>query len=373
MKALFFANTDWYLYNFRLPLLKAVQERGLEVVLVCPPGEYLARLEEQGFRCEGVSLSRSGMNPLAEAATIFRLVRLYRRERPALAHHFTVKCVLYGSLAARLNRVATVVNAVTGLGYVFTGGGWRKHLLQTLVANLYRLILGGSQVVFQNPDDRQAFLDRRLVRAGATHLIQGSGVDVSAFRARPLPGGVPLVVLAARMLWDKGVGEFVAAARALKAQGLEARFALVGDTYDGNPAAVPSVRLQAWAEEGVVEWWGWQEDMPAVYAGAHIVCLPSYREGLPRSLIEAAACGRAIVATDVPGCRQAVRAGQTGLLVPPREVPPLAAALATLLLDRSLCREMGAAGRLLAEQEFSTDRVIHETLAVYALAGMKGL
>jgi glycosyltransferase involved in cell wall biosynthesis len=343
------------------------------VVLVIPPDKYLARLEQAGFRCIPLRMSPGGMNPFRELGVVIRIIRLYRRERPDLAHHFTIKCVLYGSLAAHLSRTGTVVNAVTGLGYIFTGGGLGKQFLQALVRSLYSILLRGTQVIFQNPDDRQAFIEQRLVQPSAAHLIEGSGVDMSIFPPQPFPDGTPLVVLAARMLWDKGIQEFVEAARSIKKQGTAARFALVGEPYPGNPAAITPEQLKAWSGEGCIEWWGWREDMPNVYAQARIVCLPSYREGLPRSLIEATACGRAVITTDVPGCRQLVEPGVNGLLVRVRDADSLAKGIESLLADIELCRRMGAAGHRIAEERFSTTRIIGETLAVYGKAGLKGL
>lgn len=371
MKVLLFANTPWYLYNFRLPLAEALREHGHQVLLVSPPGPHSLRLEEAGFRWEPFPLSRRGMNPLAELLTIVRLARLYRRERPDLLHHFTIKCVLYGSLAARLSATARTVNAVTGLGYVFLRQGRKARGLQALARGLYRLALKDTAVVFQNADDQAAFVADGLVRPGQSTIIRGSGVDLRRFPFTPEAEGEPLVILPARLLWDKGVGEFVEAARALAAGGVRARFALLGDLDPDNPAGISAGQLQAWQQEGVIEWWGWQDDMPAQYAKAHIVCLPSYREGLPRTLLEAAACGRAIVTTDVPGCREAVQHGHNGLLVEKEQAGALTAALRELIACPQTRRRMGANGRALAEAEFSVERIVAETLALYGEAGLR--
>ena len=373
MKVVLFANTDWYLYNFRLPLAESLRRSNMEVVLMSPPGEYASRLEAIGFRWIPFPLSRRGLNPFFELGTIIHLLGVYRRERPDLLHHFTHKCVLYGSLAGRLAGVRVIVNSVTGLGYLFIGNGLLRRILRAVIRVLYRLILGNTQVIFQNEDDRNEFLSRKMIRPGRSHLIPGSGVDVSSFLVTPEPGGEPVVVLAARMLWDKGVGEFVEAARLLHEQGVSARFVLVGEPYVDNPAAIPAAQLEDWKREGSVEWWGWREDMPAVYSGANIVCLPSYREGIPRSLIEASACARAVVASDVPGCRQAVRHGKNGLLVPVRDVNELARALKKLIGAPELRHRMGAYGRRLVEKEFSSEKIVRATLAVYRCAGLDNL
>lgn len=373
MKIALVANTDWYLYRFRQAQAHFLRARGAEVILVSPPGEYVAALQQAGFRWLPLPLTRTGMNPLREAGAILALTRLYRRERPALVHHFTIKCVLYGSLAAWLAGVDCVINGVTGLGYVFGQGGAGRAALRWLAKAWYRRALARTQAVFDNEEDRQFFIANRLTGPERSHVVRSAGVDIEAYRPQPEPPGVPLIVFAGRMLWDKGIGELVEASRLLKAEGVRARLALVGRPDPGNPASISEDQLQAWHAEGAVEYWGWRGDMEKVLAGAHVFCLPSYREGLPTTIIEAAACGRPVVATDVPGCRHAVRHGETGLLVPARDAPALAAALKTLIADPALRRRMGAAGRKMVEAEFSTTRVNEETLRIYARAGWKGL
>jgi len=365
MKVLLFANTDWYLYNFRLAQVLALRERGDEVVLVSPDGPYGRRMQDLGIRWLPFPLARRSLNLLAGVQTVIRLLRLYRQEKPDLVHHFTVKCVLYGSLACHVLGIRSVVNSVTGLGYVFMEGGKARIWLRGFIKLFYRLVLQNTWVIFQNPDDRSAFLESRLVDPKRVALIRGSGVDIQHFTPRPEPPNIPLVVLPGRMLWDKGVGEYVKAARMLKAEGLRARFALVGDSDNQNPASVYASQLRSWEKEGVIEWWGWKEDMDDVYAQAAIICLPSYREGVPKTLIEAAACGRPIVTSDVPGCREVVRHGKNGLLVPPRDIDALAKALKDLLQRPNERSEMGMCGRTIAEKEFSMELVISQTFAVY--------
>ncbi len=365
MKILLFANTDWYLYNFRLALALALRDRGDEVVLVSPDGPYGPRMQNLGIRWLPFPLARRSLNPFEGIRTVLRLSKLYQRENPDLVHQFTVKCVLFGSLACHLVGIRTVVNSVTGLGYVFTGGGAARRWLRGFIKLSYWFLLKNTWTIFQNPDDKSAFLESRLVDPGRVALIRGSGVDTQRFSPRPEPSGKPLVVLPARLLWDKGVGEFVQAARSLRADGVRARFALVGDSDNDNPASVQAAQLRAWEKEGVIEWWGWKEDMQDVYAQAAIVCLPSYREGLPKTLIEAAACGRPIVTSDVQGCREVVRHGVNGLLVPVRDADALTKALMDLLQNRTTRSKMGNFGRNIAEKEFSMDLVISQTVAFY--------
>lgn len=365
MKILFFANTEWYLYNFRLSLAEALREKEYRVVFLSPPGEYGERLKAKGFQWLPFPLSRRGTNPLFELLTIWRISRLYKRERPRLVHHFTIKCVLYGSLAARWVGVKGVVNSITGLGYVFIDERLPARLIRFLVKGFYRLALKGTRVIFQNPDDQDLFLKLGLVRLEQCDLIRGSGVDTKRFFPRKKPEGLSVVMLVSRMLWDKGIGEFVSAAKVLNSAGIKARFVLVGRSDLGNPAAVSEEQIMIWQKDGLVEWWGWQDDMSQVYNQAHIVCLPSYREGMPRSLAEAAACGCPIVATDVPGCRELVRHGVNGLLVPDHNNLALADAIKLLIENPAVREQMGARGREIVENEFSTERVVADTLRVY--------
>jgi glycosyltransferase involved in cell wall biosynthesis len=365
VKIILFANTDWYLYNFRRSLATALRDRGYEVILISPPGKYGACLIEAGFRWVPFSLSRRGSNPISELITIWRLIKFYKSEKPNIVHHFTIKCVLYGSLAAHLADVKTIVNSITGLGYVFIGRDWRARFMRWIVKHWYRFALQNTQVIFQNLDDQRLFLDYGLVKDNQIALVAGSGVDTSKFIPVPEPDGKVMVILPTRMLWDKGVAEFVGAARHLIKLGVEARFVLVGDTDTANPASVPTSKLEEWQQEGVVEWWGWQDDMISVYRRSHVICLPSYREGMPRVLIEAGACGKPVVATDVPGCRDVIQNGQNGLLVPVRDEQALTTALQEVIENQPLRILMGTRGRQIVEQKFSTNRIVNDTLDIY--------
>ena len=367
VKVILFANTDWYLYHYRLPLAQAMQALGWEVTLLSPPGNYAVHLQEAGFRWLPFPFSRRGKNPLADLNLLRRLIKIYRAEQPDAVHHFTIKPVLYGSLAARWLKIPTIVNAIPGLGHVFIAKSIPGRVLRRTVRQFYHFALANTQVIFQNPDDQALFVRYSLVKDGQHHLIRGSGVDIEQLSPLPEPEGDPVVALPARLLWPKGVGEFVAAAQRLKSEGSAARFALIGRSDPGNPQAVPEEQLRAWAEEGAVEWWGWTDHIFSIYDRSHIICLPTYYgEGVPRSLIEAAACGRPIVATDQPGCREIVQDGENGLLVPVQDTQALADALRTLINDPQLRQRMGRRGRDLVVEKFSVDQVIRETLSVYS-------
>lgn len=311
---------------------------------------------------------RRGINPWREWGAIREIYRLYRQERPDLIHQVALKPVLYGSLAAWSAGCGKVVNAMAGLGFVFGSERRLARLLRPLVRQAFRWLLNrpGSRLILQNRDDMAQFAREGLATRESIVLIRGAGVDTARFMPMAEPAGVPLVMLPSRLLWDKGVGEFVEAAALLRRQGVTARFVLVGDGDCENPASVPPEQLESWRREGVVEWWGRQENMPTVLGQAHIVCLPTYyREGLPKMLLEAAACAKPIIAADVPGCREIVLPGENGLLVPPRDAEVLAAAINNLLEDAELRQRMGAAGRRLVEREFAQEIVIEQTLRLY--------
>lgn len=366
-KLLFFVTEDWFFCSHFLDRAVAARAAGYEVVVATQCHRHGERIAACGLRLAPLRMRRKSMNPFGELRLIGDLCRLYRQEKPDIVHHVAVKPIVYGTLAAKIVGVPAIVNAPVGMGYVFSSTHWRAWLLRPLLLLAYRWLMNPPHgvTIFENPDDLGYFADLGIVDRARSFLIRGAGVDTRCFVPAPEPQGPPLVVLAARMLWDKGVGEFVEAARLLRKQGIQGRFALVGAPDTGNPAAIRPGQLEAWRDEGDVEWWGHRDDMPAVFAQAHIVCLPSYREGLPKVLIEAAAAGKPLVATDVPGCREVVRHGENGMLVPARDAPALAEALAWLLDKPSLRQQMGAQGRKLAEEEFSVESVIAATLAVY--------
>lgn len=369
-KLLYLVSEDWYFVSHRLALAVAAKKAGYDVVVATRVGKDGDTIRDAGLRLLPIQFERSGLGPASEAATLLRLIALYRRERPDLVHHVAVKPVVYGSIAARAAGVKGIVNALMGLGFVFTSETAKARALRPLVRAGLKPALKGARtrIIVQNTDD-EALLDARgLARKADIRLIRGSGVDLAAFPVKAVPEGPPLVVLPARLLADKGVNEFVAAARMLKSEGVAARFALVGDPDPLNPSAIPLETVKGWARDGIVEHWGWkaQAEMPAVLSAARVVCLPSYREGLPKSLLEAAAAGRAIVAADVPGNREIVRPGLNGWLVPARDASALRDALRQALANPELCDRYGAAGRRLVEAEMSLGHVIDATLGVYA-------
>lgn len=364
-RLLFVVNHAGFFLSHRLPIALAAQRDGYEVHVATPNSKHVPQLLSHGLTWHPIRLSRSSRNPLRELLTLADLYSLYRRLRPEIVHHVTPKPVLYGSIVARIARVPSVVNAISGMGHIFANEGIATKITRAFVSLIYRFALRHPRmrIIFQNREDRAALpwlAESDCVR------IPGSGVDITAFRPRHNETRTPTVLFAARMLYTKGVGEFVSAARLIKAKGTRARFLLAGEPDPDNPASVPLEQLQQWHSEGVVEYLGRREDMPAVFAEADVFCMPSYYgEGLPKVLVEASASGIPSVTTDWPGCRDVVEDGVTGFLVPVRNVERLASAIERLIGDAALREQMGARARAKAEADFSLDSVVAKTLAIY--------
>ena len=359
----------WTLYNFRRGQMCALQSDGTIVIGAGAGGDgYEARIEALGIPFVPIPVDRRALNPLADLKLLWRLYRWYRRERPDIVHHFTIKPVIYGSIAARLARVPRVVNTVTGLGFVFSEGA--KPWLRRLVEAQYRLALARVHYTFfQNNEDRDLFLKQKLVAPDRAGLLPGSGVDTQHFQPPPAAAEKATVtfLMVARLLKDKGVYEFVDAARKVQACAGNTRFQLLGGRDERNPRVVPQEHLDQWQQEGVVEWLGEVSDVRGAMGAADVVVLPSfYREGTPRSLLEAAAMGRAIITTDSIGCREAVEDGVTGLLVPVKDAHSLAKAMLRLCSDPAARRSMGEAGRAKMLREFDERLVIQQIKQVYA-------
>lgn len=364
---LFFVTEDFYFESHRLPLALAARDAGLRVVLVTRCGERSAHLRQLGIEVIPLEIERGSVNLVRDLALLCRLCGIYRQVRPDVVHHVAMKPVIYGSLAARVTGIHCVVNALAGLGFVFSSSAPKARLLRPIVRLLLRFVLAapGSRLILQNRDDQAMFPREGLCPMEQIRLVPGVGVDLQRFIVQPEPEGRVRIVLPARMLADKGVVEFVEAARMLRERGLEAECVLVGGTDSQNPAAISEKQLRSWHDAGLVSWIGHCADMPSSLAACHIVCLPSYREGLPKALLEACASGRPIVTTDVPGCRDVVRDEVNGLLARVRDAADLADKLARLVTDPELRRRMGAAGRVSAELNFSSARSAEQTLDIY--------
>lgn len=364
---MFVVNVDWFFLSHRLPIALEAQRQGFRVHIATSLTDKLGELQRHGLVVHPLALDRSSTGLGNAWRTMVQLWQVFRAVRPDVVHLVTIKPVLLGGLVARLAGVPAVVAAVSGLGFVFMARGAKAKVRRWLVGALYRVALGhrNLKVIFQNPDDRASLAKLAHLPSSKVAMIRGSGVDLAQYSNTPIPPGVPVVLLAARLLADKGVREFVQAAKLLKQQGVSARFCLVGALDPANPASLTDTELTQWANEGVVELWSQRSDMPDVLGSAHIVVLLSYREGLPKVLLEAAACGRAVITTDVPGCRDAITPHVTGVLVPVRDSVALAQALKGLINDPVRCQTMGNAGRALAERAFDIRQVVAAHLRIY--------
>lgn len=352
-------------FGQRLQVARAARQAGFEVHVAVRGARASMRLLAEGMHGHDLELGHRLGGWRQELGALNELRRLLGRVAPDIVHFGTLKAVIYGGLLLRLSGRAGAVFALNGIGAGWAAPGWRARLLRAPLGLGLRFVLGCRRagIVVQHPDDYAAVA--RLAPRRRLVVIKGAGADPSRFRPVPRAVAPALVVLAARLRWDQGVGEFVAAARRLKAQGSAARFVLIGEREPYHPDAIPPGQLEAWQDEGVIEWWGARSDMAAVLRRAHVACLPAYRAGLSQFLIEAAAAGLPIVATDGPGGREIVRHGENGFLVPPGHVGELARALARLCEDPMLRARLGRNGRARVLEEFSEARVVAQTLALY--------
>ncbi len=356
---------DWFFASHFWVRGLAARAAGWRVVLVAHESAATARIRASGIEVVPVDFIRRRLNPFAELWFTWKLARVYRALKPDILHHIALKPIVIGGVAARLAGVRTIVNAPVGLGFVFSSDRLLARVLKPLVSLGLRLTLTprGSKVVFENPDDLAALSKAGMVRPEAAVLIRGAGVNIEEFAPAPEQPGPVRVILIARMIREQGVADFVAAARVLKGQ---AEFVLVGAPDPGNPNTITEAELREWEADGVVTWLGPRRDIAALLRTAHIAVQPStYREGLPKSALEAMASGKPLVATDIPGCREAVLDGQTGFLVPPRDPMALAEAMKKLIEDPDMRAKFGAAARLRAEQNFSDAIICAQTLLVY--------
>lgn len=364
---LFVVTEDWYFCSHRLPLAKAALAKGFSVSVVTQVKNHGEMIESAGIKLIPVTFSRSGRNPFSDIKTIWYLYQIYRKEKPDLLHHVSLKPVLYGSIAARLAHVPVVINAMTGLGYVFTSKNFFATLIKLIITPVLKILSGfkNTYSIYQNMDDQRLLGSAFELESKKNIIIRGSGVDSNIFTPDENKINPPIIILASRMLIDKGVHEFVKAARILKEEHIDAQFILVGRIDNENHSAITESELQQWQHEGIIEWWGHRDNIVDILQKSSIACLPSYREGMPKFLLEAASVGLPIVTTDVPGCREVVINNENGYLVPARNPKALADAIKKLLKDETLRKRMGERGRALVEREFDIEKIVEETLSLY--------
>jgi glycosyltransferase involved in cell wall biosynthesis len=365
-RILYVVADDQAFVSRRLQLALAARNAGSVVAVATRVGAHAEAIRAAGIDVFPIRFDRGLRGPNVELATVADIVRAYKSFRPDLVHHVALKPILLGSLAAAMAGVPQVVNAMTGRGFVFLSNRLLARCLRPPVRLALMMIRRqrNGRVILQNPDDLDVWGDR-LPLGGKFVVIRGSGIDVRRFEPSPEPSPPVVVTLPSRLLWEKGVGEFVEAAKMLRGEGVRATFQLVGNPDAENPATVDVGVLEGWHRSGIISWRGWHEDMREVYRSSHIVCLPSYSEGLPNVLLEAGACGRPLITTDVPGCREVVTDGENGLLVPVKDSRSLAAALRRLIASPELRAAMGRKARETIVNEFAIESVIAQTLNVY--------
>lgn len=368
-RILIVVNVDWFFLSHRLPVALAARERGYEVFVAAADTGKRAEIESYGLTFINAPYLEKSHSFLSELYMILKLGRLYKDIKPDLVHHVTIRPVLYGSIASRLYRVKAVVNALSGLGYLFINQGFKSRILREVVTKLLKIGFSHSNqlLILQNKDDREKFIKRGLIQPEKIRIVRGSGVDTDLFKPQPEKGSAGVdVAFIGRLLWDKGIAEFVEAANLLKKQGVHASFHIYGAQYENNPMSVPDDVIDDWKSNHLFTVHGQKDRIEDHLEDIDIVCLPSYREGLPKALLEAASAGLPIVTTDTPGCREVVDDGVNGYLVPSRNASLVAESLKKLIENPELRSEFGKAGRKKVLKEFTVDKVVEETMNIYS-------
>jgi len=365
-KVLFVVNDAAFFVSHRLPIAQQLIEEGYEVPLATS-GETLPIYNEMGLSFHKLGVSRKGTRPLSELRLIWQLFKLFTGLQPDLVHLVTIKPYLYGGIAAKIAKVPAVVSTVSGLGFVLMATGFKAKFLKAVLYPLYKFSFSHKNqiIIFQNTDDANFLVDWKVIRASKARFIRGSGVDLNAYQYSAEPKGKIVITFVARLLTDKGIREFINASRIIHSNGKEVNFWVAGDLDEGNPESITKAEVASWKDLSNVKFFGFQSNVAELYSKSNIACLPSYREGLPKSLVEAAACGRAVITTDVPGCRDAIESNKTGLLVPVNNAVALADAIEYLLENPDVRERMGVAGRALAEKEFAIEKIVAEHMEIF--------
>ena len=366
-RVLYVITEDWFFHSHFLDRAKYIAASGGTVGVATRFSIHEEELRNLGFELFPVNFSRRGLNPITDFLTALKIRKIVRRFKPDIAHNVALKPVVTGTFGELLGRQGVVINALVGMGYIFTSTDTRASVVKPFLSRILKSLLRSKpvHVVIENPDDLNSLVDDGFVRQSQISLIRGAGVDLNAFPFHPEVVGPVVVTLVSRILRDKGVLEFIDAASQLQTRVPEVVFQIVGEPDLGNPSSIPQREIDSWKSLSNVKYLGRRSDIADILKGSHIVCLPSYREGLPKSLLEALSCGRPIITTDVPGCREVCNDGVNGLLIPARDSSALSHAIEKLALNQDLRQAMGRAGRVRAESEFSNEIVCAQTLDLY--------
>ena len=366
-KLFFIVSEDKSFWSHRLSLALSAIDAGYDVTLVSNFNKLESKIKNRGVNVININFVRSSKHPFTDLKNIFKLIFILRKEKPDIIHNVALKTILIASIAGLFSKKMVIINAFTGLGYVFSSDQLHAKLIRYFIKPIFKLLFRRSNywTIFQNPDDMNLFERLGLINLNQSTLIRGSGVETNKFIQSDDLNKIPVVMLASRMLWDKGVGEFVKVAKRAYKNKINAEFMLVGGIDNDNPMSIPLSTLNQWVSNGDVQWEGHSDNMPDMLASASIVCLPSYREGLPKVLLEAAAIGRPLIASDGPGCREIVRDKYNGLLVKMRDADSLYEAVLMLVNNRKMRETMGRNSRTLVETELSTTIINTQTIELY--------
>jgi len=366
-KLFFIVSEDKSFWSHRLSLALSAIDAGYDVTLVSNFNKLESKIKNRGVNVININFVRSSKHPFTDLKNIFKLIFILRKEKPDIIHNVALKTILIASIAGLFSKKMVIINAFTGLGYVFSSDQLHAKLIRFFIKPIFKLLFRRSNywTIFQNPDDMNLFERLGLINLNQSTLIRGSGVETNKFIQSDDLNKIPVVMLASRMLWDKGVGEFVEVAKRAYKNKINAEFMLVGGIDNDNPMSIPLSTLKQWVSNGDVQWGGHSDNMPDMLASASIVCLPSYREGLPKVLLEAAAIGRPLIASDGPGCREIVRDKYNGLLVKMRDADSLYEAVLMLVNNRKMRETMGRNSRTLVETELSTTIINTQTIELY--------
>ena len=367
-RIVFFVSEDWYFYSHRLPLAIAAKKEGFDVYLITKKVSHSELIKEHGISVVNLDLNRGKISPVSDLYMCIKLVKILQNIKPDIIHNVALKPILYGNIAALILGINSSISSFAGLGYIFISDTFIARTINFILRILFRITLNRNKnrVIFQNMDDLNLMVNKNFINKNITTIIRGSGVDKKHFRYSAENNETKNIVLASRLLWDKGIGEFVKASEIIRNKNHKnIRFIIVGKLDDQNPSSISKRNILNWQEKKLIEWWGFNDDINKVYQQSNIVCLPSYREGLPKSLIEAAACGRAIVATDVPGCREIVIDKYNGVLVPPKNATLLAEAILDLINDNSRRNKMGKNGLKYFQNNFTIENIVSQHVKIY--------